>query len=53
MEQADIPCESGKIQSINVRSRNTLGTGNWLHTSEESVYGKRWVGKKAMHQLNA
>ena len=46
MEQADIPYESGEIRSRKLRMRNTLGTGNWLYKSEESIYGKRWVGKK-------
>ena len=51
VEQADIPCESGKIRSGKIRSRkfrirNALGTGNWLYKSEESIHGKRWVGKK-------
>ena len=46
VEQADIPCESGKIRSRKFRIRNTLGTGNWLYKSEESIHGKRWVGKK-------
>ena len=53
MEQADIPYESGEIRSRKLRMRNTLGTGNWLYKSEESIHGKRWVGEKAMHQSNA
>jgi|OrbCmetagenome_4_1107370.scaffolds.fasta_scaffold336007_1 hypothetical protein len=51
VEQADIPYESGEIRSRKLRIRNTLGTGNWLYKSEESIHGKRWVGKKAMHLI--
>jgi hypothetical protein len=46
VEQADIPYESGEIRSRKLRIRNTLGTGNWLYKSEESIHGKR-CGEKS------